>query len=89
MLFAGRGECFDSLFAFGLFALACASGFFSAARVTVFNPVMEQAVRHSLVFVNWVKAPRMALPWWKRMAFPLRCGWIIRLRPEIRLFPDA
>jgi len=90
-LVTGYSECIDSFFAFGLFETARASGYFPAALVETFEPVIHEEGRHILFFVNWVSWHRRNMPLWRRPWFELKvlAVWAFLIWERIGIASDV
>jgi hypothetical protein len=73
----GYGECLDSFFAFGLFALGKRSEFFPPGIISTFDTIMQEEARHILFIVNWAAYLRAQRPLPLRPAFDARRAWNI------------
>ncbi len=69
----GYGECIDSFFAFGLFAMAEDLEFLPRPLLALLEPIVHEEVRHILFLVNWVAYKRRQEPLPLRPLHVARC----------------
>lgn len=81
----GYGECFDSFFGFGLFALARDSGFFTPGLVALFDPVMQEEARHIIFIANWVAYRQAQMPAMHRPTYLFRRALALWLQSASRV----
>jgi hypothetical protein len=73
----GYGECMDSFFAFGLFAIGKRSRFFPSELIDIFEPILQEEARHILFLVNWAAYLRARTPLLGKPLFDFRRTWKI------------
>jgi len=73
----GYGECIDSFFAFGLFAVGVRSGYFPVALTDIFDPILQEEARHVLFIVNWAAYLRARIRPAARPLFDARRAWTV------------
>jgi hypothetical protein len=71
----GYGECLDSFFAFGLFAIGKRSSLFPAPIIDLFDGIMQEEARHIIFIVNWAAYLRKNRPFVLRPLFDARRAW--------------
>lgn len=76
-LSTGYGECLDSFFAFGLFAMGKRSQYFPLELIDIFDPIMQEEARHILFIVNWAAYLRARAGLAGRPVFDARRAWIV------------